>query len=53
VIKPTRRGLGATMLSRALGGALKGETRMDWRPGGLVCELELPGEAVAPAVALS
>jgi PAS domain S-box-containing protein len=52
VTKPTRRGLGATMLSRALGGALKGETRMDWRPGGLVCELELPGEAVAPAVAV-
>jgi PAS domain S-box-containing protein len=46
VARPTRRGLGAAMLSRALGGALRGETRMDWRPEGLVCELELPGEAV-------
>jgi PAS domain S-box-containing protein len=49
VTRPTRRGLGATMLARALGGALRGETRMDWRPEGLVCELELPGEAVEPA----
>ena len=50
VAQPTRRGLGATMLARALGGALKGETRMDWRPEGLICELELPGEALEPAV---
>jgi PAS domain S-box-containing protein len=50
VSKPARRGLGATMLARALGGALKGQTRMDWRPEGLVCEMELPGETVAPAV---
>ena len=49
VSPPTRRGLGAAMLARALGGALKGETRMDWRPGGLICELDLPGEAVEPA----
>ncbi len=49
VTMPTRRGLGATMLARALGGPLKGETRMDWRPEGLVCDLELPGEAVEPA----
>jgi PAS domain S-box-containing protein len=51
VARPTRRGLGAAMLARALGGALKGETRMDWRPEGLVCELELPGEVVEAAVA--
>jgi len=50
VAKPTRRGLGATMLARALGGPLKGETRFDWRPEGLICELELPGETVEPAV---
>ena len=50
VTRPTRRGLGAAMLARALGGALKGETRMDWRPEGLVCDLELPGEAVEAAV---
>jgi PAS domain S-box-containing protein len=51
VARPTRRGLGATMLARALGGALKGETRMDWRPEGLVCELELPGEVVEAVAA--
>lgn len=50
VTRPTRRGLGATMLARALGGALKGESRFDWRPEGLVCELELPGQTVEPAV---
>jgi hypothetical protein len=35
------------MLARALSGALKGETRMEWRPEGLICELELPGETVS------
>lgn len=49
VAVPTRKGLGAVMLARALGGPLRGETRMDWRPEGLVCELELPGEVVEPA----
>ena len=49
VSPPTRRGLGAVMLARALGGALRGETRMDWRPEGLVCDLDLPGDAVEPA----
>jgi hypothetical protein len=39
------------MLARALGGSLKGETRMDWRPEGVVCELELPGEVVEATVA--
>jgi PAS domain S-box-containing protein len=42
VTPPSRRGLGATMLQRALEGPLKGHTRLDWRPEGLVCELEMP-----------
>jgi PAS domain S-box-containing protein len=46
VTPPTRRGLGANMLARALSGALKGETRMDWRSTGLICELALPAETV-------
>ncbi|HEY2750083.1 PAS domain-containing protein [Phenylobacterium sp.] len=46
VTPPTRRGLGTNMLARALSGALKGETRMDWRPTGLICELKLPAETV-------
>ena len=29
--------------------ALKGETRMDWRPEGLICDMVLPGEALEPA----
>jgi PAS domain S-box-containing protein len=46
---PSRRGLGTTMLARALAGPLGGSSRMDWRPEGLVCELELPSEALEPA----
>jgi two-component sensor histidine kinase len=49
VTPPTRRGLGAVMLSRALAGGLGGGTTMDWRPEGLVCELRLPGEALEGA----
>ncbi len=46
VAAPTRRGLGTTMLQRALGGPLKGAARLDWRVEGLVCELELPGDVL-------
>ena len=49
VAKPSRRGLGTTMLARALAGPLNGVSRLDWRPEGLVCELELPGEALETA----
>ena len=51
VAKPSRRGLGTTMLARALAGPLNGVSRLDWRPEGLVCELELPGEALETASA--
>jgi two-component sensor histidine kinase len=51
VAKPSRRGLGTTMLARALAGSLNGVSRLDWRPEGLVCELELPGEALETASA--
>jgi PAS domain S-box-containing protein len=46
VASPSRRGLGTTILARALGGPLRGESKMDWRPTGLVCALELPAEAL-------
>jgi two-component sensor histidine kinase len=46
VTPPTRQGLGAGLLARALSGGLHGETHMDWRPEGLICELRLPGEAL-------
>jgi PAS domain S-box-containing protein len=42
VSKPRTRGLGTTLLARALSGPIGGETRLDWRPEGLVCELVLP-----------
>ncbi|RAK56460.1 PAS domain-containing sensor histidine kinase [Phenylobacterium deserti] len=45
VITPTRKGLGSTILARAVAGAVGGETRLDWRSEGLVCEIELPLEA--------
>lgn len=46
VAPPSRRGLGTTILARALAGPLRGESRLDWRLGGLVCELELPAGAL-------
>jgi PAS domain S-box-containing protein len=42
VTPPTRRGLGTTILQRALSGPIGGATRLEWRPAGLRCELELP-----------
>lgn len=49
VTTPTRQGLGAVLLARALAGGLRGETSMDWRPEGLSCELRLPGAALVDA----
>ena len=46
VSPPSRRGLGTTILGRALAGPLNGTSTLDWRPDGLVCELELPAEAL-------
>jgi PAS domain S-box-containing protein len=51
VATPSRRGLGTVMLARALSGPLGGATHLDWRPQGLVCGLELPGEALEQATA--
>jgi two-component sensor histidine kinase len=47
VSPPGRLGFGTTVLTRALSGAVGGAAKLDWRPEGLVCELELPvaGEA--------
>lgn len=50
VTKPSRRGLGTAMLARALAGPLRGTSSLDWRPEGLVCELELPGVAFETAL---
>jgi PAS domain S-box-containing protein len=37
---PTRKGFGTRVMERMIG-QLKGETRFDWRPEGLVCEITL------------
>ncbi len=39
---PTRQGFGTRIIERMIKG-LKGKTRFDWRPEGLVCEITLPG----------
>lgn len=44
VTPPTRRGVGTTILQRALLGPAGGATRLEWRPEGLRCELELPAD---------
>jgi PAS domain S-box-containing protein len=41
VREPTRRGLGMSVLERALTGAAGGQTRIEWAPAGLICELWL------------
>lgn len=51
VSRPTGRGLGMTVVERAVGGALQGSARFDWRPDGLVCELRLDLAAAALASA--
>jgi two-component sensor histidine kinase len=51
VRKPHRKGLGTTLLGRALAGPIRGWTTLDWRPEGLVCQLRLPPAALELAVA--
>ncbi|HEY9217876.1 MAG TPA: sensor histidine kinase, partial [Phenylobacterium sp.] len=41
VVQPAKRGLGMTVVERAVSGALRGIARFDWRPEGLVCELTM------------
>jgi PAS domain S-box-containing protein len=48
---PGRRGLGVKLLARALAGTIGGETRLDWRPEGVVCELSLPSSALESSAA--
>jgi PAS domain S-box-containing protein len=39
---PTRRGFGTGVIERVVRDQLKGEIKHQWRPEGLVCELNLP-----------
>jgi PAS domain S-box-containing protein len=43
---PLRKGLGTALLDRALSGAIRGRTMLDWRVEGLVCELVIPAAAL-------
>ena len=45
VTTPTRRGLGTTVLERALRGTAGGRTEVEWLAEGLVCRLWLGGSA--------
>ncbi|HEY9219885.1 MAG TPA: histidine kinase, partial [Phenylobacterium sp.] len=42
VTRPVRKGFGTSVLERSLGGPIGGTTRLEWRPEGLICELQLP-----------
>jgi len=52
VVAPTRRGFGSRLIERSLRGELKGEARMEFQPGGLVCAMQArlsePVEPLAP-----
>jgi two-component sensor histidine kinase len=39
---PGRRGFGSRVLEGTVAHQLGGSVRLDWRPGGLVCEMEVP-----------
>ena len=42
VAAPARRGFGSRMIERGLAAELRGEARLDFPPGGLVCTLSAP-----------
>lgn len=42
VTPPVRRGFGSTVLKNSVERQLRGRVVLDWRPEGLVCEIELP-----------
>jgi two-component system CheB/CheR fusion protein len=43
---PTRQGFGTGVLARALSTQLQGKLRFDWRPDGLLCEIEMHARAL-------
>jgi PAS domain S-box-containing protein len=48
VIKPQRRGFGGRLLEQGLAGELRGEVKLDYRPEGLFCRIELPMQGLEP-----
>jgi two-component sensor histidine kinase len=47
VTPPERRGFGRVLLERLVGATLNGSVTLDFRPEGLVCEIEFPDEGLA------
>ena len=43
VVPTAHKGFGARVMESMIRNQLKGELRFDWRPEGLVCEINLPG----------
>jgi two-component sensor histidine kinase len=39
---PTRQGFGTRTMNSMISGSLKGDLCLDWREGGLVCEIAIP-----------
>lgn len=39
---PTRRGFGTRVMESMIRGQLKGRMHFDWRPDGLICEIDIP-----------
>jgi two-component sensor histidine kinase len=49
VSPPERRGFGRVLLERLVGATLGGSVTLDFRPEGLVCEIEFPEDGLAAA----
>ena len=47
VSPPERRGFGRVLLERLVGATLNGSVTLDFRPEGLVCEIEFPEDGLA------
>jgi len=47
VTPPERRGFGRVLLERLVGTTLNGSVTLDFRPGGLVCDIVFPQEGLA------
>ena len=47
VVPPDRRGFGCTLIERGLSSEVGGAARIDFRPEGVRCEIELPGREAA------
>jgi two-component sensor histidine kinase len=47
VAPPGRRGFGSRMIERALAAELRGRVSLDFRPEGVVCEIDAPLASLA------